>query len=264
MRILFYGDIVGELGRLALLHSLPKLKEQWHPDFVIANGENATHGKGLSLAHYKFIVGAGVDAVTLGNHWHSKTQIDSYIDETDKLIRPLNLINYHHGVGSRLFTKNGVNIRVTNLLAQAFMTETVASPVLTLSAFITEHKEPCIHIVDFHGDSTSEKAILAYYFDGKVGAVLGTHTHVQTADARILPNGTGFITDAGMTGEEGGIIGYTKDSVIQKMVFGEKGPFGLAIDGKAMANGVVMDFDNQTFKCISIHPFNLDLGELHE
>lgn len=255
---------MGELGRLALLKSFPLLKDKWQPDFVVVNGENATHGKGLSLAHYKLIAGAGVDAITLGNHWRSKTQIDSYIDEADKLVRPLNVINYHHGVGSRVFEKNGMKLRVSNVLGQAFLTETVASPILTMSSYINEHSEPMVHLVDFHADSTSEKAIFGYYFDGKVSAVLGTHTHVQTADARILPNGTGFVSDVGMTGEEGGIIGFTKESVIGKIVYGEKEPFELARVGKAMVNAMVMDFSDSDYKCVSISSINLDMGVLHE
>ena len=159
MRILFYGDIVGKVGRNAIHLSLPRLVNKYQIDFVIANGENASHGKGLLEKHYKELIDDGVDCLTLGNHWHSKAQIDSYIDEADQLVRPLNLLKYPHGVGSALFDVGGVPIRVTNILLQSFMTEEVEHPVSSLKKLLLEESEPCIHFVDIHGESTSEKQI---------------------------------------------------------------------------------------------------------
>ncbi len=261
MRILFFGDIVGKVGRNAVHLSLPKLVEKYRIDFVIANGENATHGKGLSERDYHFLLDSGVDCVSLGNHWHSKQEIDDYLDDAEALVRPLNLIGYSHGVGSAVYDVDGVNLRVTNILGTFAMTETVAQPVPALEALLKETSDPEIHIVDYHADSTSEKAIFAYVFDGRVSAVIGTHTHVQTNDARVLPNGTAFISDVGMCGDGGGIIGFEKRSVINKMVYGEKGPFQIDENAKMMVNAIVMDFDEATLKCRSIEKIDEVLEE---
>jgi metallophosphoesterase (TIGR00282 family) len=255
MRVLFYGDIVGKVGRFAVHFSLAKLVQKYHIDFVIANAENATHGKGLSESHYRYLLSSGVDAMSLGNHWNGSKDIGDYIDDADELVRPLNLLNFTHGVGSASFDVNGVEVRLTNILGQAFMKEEVASPYLSLKELLPT-VAPCIHIVDFHADSTSEKAIFAYCFDGQVSAVLGTHTHVQSADERILPNGTAFITDVGMCGDPEGIIGYEKNSVINKMVFGAKEPFQINDAAPMMVNAVVMEFSEETYQAVSITRIN--------
>lgn len=248
MKILFLGDIVGRIGREAVSSLLPKLVKEYDVDFVIANGENASHGKGLTEHNYEELLDAGVDCITLGNHWHSKDQIDDYIDEADELVRPLNLLNYDHGTGSAVFDVDGVEVRVTNLLGQAFLTETVASPFFALSSLVkSEHS--VIHIVDFHAESTSEKAILAYGFDGQVSAVLGTHTHVQTNDAHVLPNGTAFMSDVGMCGAADSVIGFQKDSVINKIVYGQNGPFQIDDNAVPMVNGILLDIDPVTGLC---------------
>jgi len=260
MRILFYGDIVGKVGRFAVHFSLPRLVKKHQIDFVIANGENATHGKGLNESHYRYLVNCGVNCLTLGNHWNGSHDLDDFIDDADELVRPLNLLDYHHGVGSAAFDVNGVEVRVTNLLGQAFMKENVNAPVDSVNQLLSGI-DPCIHIVDFHADSTSEKAIFAYCFDGKVSAVIGTHTHVQSNDERVLPKGTGFITDVGMTGASDGVIGYEKDSVIQKMVFGKEGPFQINDNAPMMVNAVVMEFDDETHRCLSIAKINAGVEE---
>jgi 2',3'-cyclic-nucleotide 2'-phosphodiesterase len=256
MRILFFGDIVGDVGRLAVHDNLPSLVKKHQIDFVIANGENATHGKGLSEEHYKYLVDCGIDAITLGNHWHAKTQIDNYIDGAVKLVRPLNLIDYLHGEGSVAFSVKGVEIRVTNLLGQAFMNEEVGNTYDALTELLRGIK-PSIHIVDFHAESTSEKEILAYLFDGKVSAVLGTHTHVQTADASILEKGTAYISDIGMCGASNGVIGFEKRSVIDKIVFGQSGLFEIDSHAPRMINAVILDIDETTFKTRKIEAISL-------
>jgi metallophosphoesterase (TIGR00282 family) len=247
---------VGKVGRHAVHLSLRKLCEKYGIDFVIANGENATHGKGLSENNYREILDSGVDVVTLGNHWHSRQEVDDYLDDADQLIRPLNLLNYHHGVGSASYDVDGVEIRVTNVLGVFAMEEVVRSPFEAMDELLKENTEPCIHIVDFHADSTSEKAIFGYVYDGKVSAVLGTHTHVQTNDAKILPNGTAFESDVGMCGDAHGVIGFEKQSVIRKIVYGEKGNFQLDDHAEMMVNAVVMDFDETTGHCRSIEKVN--------
>lgn len=240
---------------------MPRLCEKYGIDFVIANGENATHGKGLSESNYKEILSAGVDVVTLGNHWHSRQEVDDYLDDAEQLVRPLNLLNYHHGIGSASYEVDGVEIRVTNLLGVFAMEEVVRSPFEAMEELLKENTEPCIHIVDYHADSTSEKAIFGYVFDGRVSAVLGTHTHVQTNDAKILSGGTAFESDVGMCGDAHGVIGFEKKSVINKIVYGEKGSFALDDHADMMVNAVVMDFDEATGKCRSIEKVNESVQE---
>ena len=252
MRILFFGDIVGKVGRDAVHLSLPKLVKKYGVDFVIANGENASHGKGLTESNYHFLVESGVDCVTLGNHYHSKSQIDYYIDDADYLVRPINLKNYALGEGSAVFTVNGMDVRVTNVMGQAFMSEEVEDPIKTMEEFL-EATKPCIHIVDFHADSTSEKAIFGHFFDGRVAAVLGTHTHVATNDCHILEGGTAFQTDVGMCGDPDGVIGFEKESVINRIVYGE-GRFELNDKARMMINAVLIDVDELTYKATAITP----------
>ena len=252
MRILFFGDIVGKVGRDAVHLSLPKLVKKYGVDFVIANGEKAAHGKGRTESNYHFLIDSGVDCVTLGNHYHSKSQIDYYIDDADYLVRPINLKNYSLGEGSAVFTVNGMDVRVTNVMGQAFMSEEVEDPIKTMEEFLEETK-PCIHIVDFHADSTSEKAIFGHFFDGRVTAVLGTHTHVATNDCHILEGGTAFQSDVGMCGDPDGVIGFEKESVINRIVYGE-GRFELNDKARMMINAVLIDVDELTYKATAITP----------
>jgi len=226
--------------------------DKYHVDFVIANGENATHGKGLSRNHYFELIDAGVDVVTLGNHYMSKNEIVKYIDKVDCLIRPLNLLHEFGGDGSAIFDVNGVSIRVTNLLGTAFMDESVNAPYLSMLDLLAENEEDCIHIIDYHAEATGEKYSFAFAMDGKVSAVLGTHTHIQTNDARILPQGTGFISDVGMTGFYDGVLGFTADTVVPKIVYGESGRMQTPDDGNGVFSAVIMDIDENTYKCKSI------------
>lgn len=261
MRVLFFGDVVGALGRASFSRSALPLKKRLGADFLIVNGENATHGNGLSEKHYKILVDAGADCVTLGNHYRGEPSIDRYIDGAEKLVRPLNVIGYHHGVGSRVFDVNGIPLRVTNVMGRAFLKETFADPEEALTSLISK-SEKTIHVIDFHADSTSEKAIFAHYFDGQVSAVVGTHTHVLSADARVLPKGTGFVTDAGMCGALEGVIGFNAESVIDCTVRGKRGHFDLDREGEAICTGVVMDFDETTFKCVRMESFQERMGRI--
>lgn len=256
MRILFLGDVVGKVGREAVHLSLPRLINKYNADFVIVNGENATHGKGLIEKHYKELISYGADCVTLGNHWYSKKQIDGYIDEAESLVRPLNLIHYSHGLGSILFDLDGLPVRVTNILCQSFMQEEVISPYEAMNKLLLDNPEPCIHFVDIHGESTSEKQIFAYNFDGLLTAVVGTHTHVQTNDCRILEGGTAFMADAGMCGDPNGVIGFERESVINKIIYGKTGIFQIDDNAKMMVNGCIIDIDEETFLATKIFPIN--------
>ena len=255
MKILFLGDIVGKVGRRVVVNNLEKLVKKYQVDFVIANGENATHGKGLIEKHYYELLNAGVDCITLGNHYLSKDRILDFIEDADALVRPLNLSKRIGGEGSRLFSVNGVNIRVTNVLGTAFMKEEVASPYYSLKSLIdTLQNEDSIHIVDYHAEATGEKMCFGYVFDGLVSAVLGTHTHVQTNDAKILENGTAFISDVGMCGAANGVLGFEKNSVIKVTMFGEKDRFGFDEQDQGLINGVVLTINETTHKVLEIVP----------
>jgi 2',3'-cyclic-nucleotide 2'-phosphodiesterase len=263
MKILFFGDIVGKVGREAVHEALPRLMKKYDVDFVIANGENASHGKGLTESHYRYLVDSGIDCITLGNHWHSKAQIDDYIDDAENLVRPYNLLNYDHGVGSASYEVDGVEVRVTNILGTAFLEETVSSPFQAANEAIAL-SENCIHIIDFHAESTSEKEIFAYYCAGRVSAVLGTHTHVQTNDARILEGGTAYMSDVGMCGDPDGVIGFEKNSVLQKIVYGTKTPFEINDKASKMINAVLLEIDEGSHKARSITPIHTIEEASHE
>ena len=253
MKILFLGDIVGKVGRRAVANNLEKLAKKYQADFVIANGENTTHGKGLIEKHYYELLDDGVDCVTLGNHYLSKDRLLDYIDDADALIRPLNLSKRIGGEGSRLFEVNGVKIRVTNILGTAFMKEEVSSPYYSLKSLIDSlESEDSIHIVDYHAEATGEKMCFGYAFDGLVSAILGTHTHVQTNDAKILEHGTAFISDVGMCGAANGVLGFEKNSVMRVTMFGEKDRFVIDEEDDSIVNAVVLDIDEVTKKAREI------------
>ena len=252
MKILFIGDIVGKVGRRMIKEKLPYFIKKYGIDFVIANGENATHGKGLIRHHYEELIDAGVDVITLGNHFDSKTEIRKFIGNADRLIRPINLLNPYPGDGTALFDVDGVTIRVTNVLGSAFMKEEVNSAYLATLELLETGEESNIHIIDFHGEATGEKYSYAYALDGKVSAVIGTHTHVQTSDAKILPNGTAYISDVGMTGFNDGVLGFDKDSVIKSNLYGEKSKFTPPDDGRGLLSAVVIDVDELSGKANDI------------
>lgn len=249
MRILFLGDLVGSIGISAASDFLPFIKKEKGVDFVIVNGENASSGKGLLFEDYRSIA-MFADAITLGNHYHAKGKIDAFITSAASLVRPVNLKNYTKGLGSRVFRCKGVPIRVTNILGEAFMKEEVTKPIPTFESFLEKVDEP-IHIVDYHGESTSEKQIFAYSFDGVITAVIGTHTHVPTLDARILPKGSAYQSDAGYCGAYDSIIGFDVDSTIDRMVY-NLGRLAVPNSGRRVVYGTIVDVDENDMKAKSI------------
>ena len=238
-----------------LKERIPYYVDKYEIDFVIANGENASHGKGLTRNQYFELLDAGVDAITLGNHYMSKSEILRYINQVDRLIRPYNLLKEFPGEGSVVFEVNGVSIRVTNLLGSAFMNEEVNAPYYSILNLLSDEEEPAtIHIVDFHAEATGEKQSLAFALDGKVSAVLGTHTHVQTNDAHVLPKGTAFISDVGMTGFADGVLGSTAETVVNKIVYGQQSKFQVPDEGRGVFSAVVIDIDDITGLANQIFP----------
>ena len=246
MKVLFIGDIVGKIGRRIVKEKLSYFVDKYNIDFVIANGENATHGKGLIYNHYNELISSGIDVITLGNHYDSKSEITRYIDRVDRLVRPVNLVKTFPGEGSVIFDVDGINIRVTNILGEAFINEQVNNPYYAMLEVMSEDENVAIDIIDYHGEATAEKMAFAHAFDGKVAAVLGTHTHVQTNDARILPKGTAYISDVGMCGEYDSILGFDTESVVNKTVYGSDKKFQLNETGKGLFSAVVIDIDEIT------------------
>jgi len=229
MNILMVGDIFGKTGREALSRWLPQVRRAYDVDMVIANGENVTHGKGLFKRHYDELLFEGVSLVTMGNHTYAKKEIFDYIDEADRLIVPANKPRALPGVGSRAIEIKGRKVRVTNLLGLTFMSGTPQNPFETIDDILKDDDSD-IHIVDFHAEATSEKAAMGYYLDGRVSAVLGTHTHVPTNDCRLLPKGTAFQSDVGMTGPFDSAIGCDVGPIIERALKGIMTPFKVAED----------------------------------
>ena len=250
MRILAIGDIFGKTGRQVIKDYLPKLKNEHEIDLIIANVENTTHGKGISRKHYQELKNCGIDIMTSGNHIFAVEETKKYITEVPDLLRPLNSNPYHPGSGTILVKIKGKKIRVTNLIGTTFMPMATENPYFALEK-ILNLSDGDIHLVDYHAETTAEKIALALYFDEKISALWGTHTHVQTADERILPKGTGFITDLGMTGPYGGVIGAKPEVIFQR------GKYGLPAkmtphEDNGQFNGVIFEFDEDSNKLLNI------------
>ena len=216
MRLMFLGDVVGRSGRDAVYAQLPMLREKLKPDLVVVNGENAAHGFGITEEIYLKLREAGADVITLGNWVWGQRGFAPYLSGTDRVLRPANLSPNSPGRG--LAVHDGV--AVINLLGQMTLNP-FESPFVAAERLVEEaRRETPVIIVDFHAEATSEKVALAYHLDGRVTAVLGTHTHVQTADARVLAGGTAAITDAGMTGPHDSVIGSVPEGAIRRFVTG--------------------------------------------
>jgi metallophosphoesterase (TIGR00282 family) len=247
MKILFIGDVMSSIGRDMVEDYLYRIKERYKIDFVIANVENATHGKGLIKKHYDFFTFQGIDAMTMGNHTFAKKELYDYIDEANRIVVPINQSKFLPGVGSRLFDVNGCKIRVTSVLGLAFMDNRTTNPIEVIDSYLEQESD--IHIIDYHGEATSEKIAFAYYVKDKASAVLGTHTHVQTADEKIIDKKCAFISDVGMTGPYMSAIGCDFDSIITRMK-GFSSPFTVA-DSTGQLSAVVISF-NENFQPINI------------
>ncbi len=252
MRLLFIGDIVGRPGREAVSQLLPALKEEFAPDFIVANGENAAGGMGITKEIAAEVFKSGIDVITLGNHVWSKKEVCPYLDEEQRLLRPANYPEGAPGRGWNIYaTKDGNPIGVVNLCGRIFM-ENLEDPFRTADNILCElSKHTKLIFIDFHAEVTSEKSALGWYLDGRATGVLCTHTHVQTADERILPGGTAFISDVGMTGPIDSVIGVKKELIISRFITQMPTKFEIA-DGRAMLSAVLVDADRETGKAFSI------------
>ncbi len=255
MKILCIGDIVSRIGRDMLFQYVDDIKYREGIDFVIANGENAAHGNGLTRSTYDEIMRSGVDIITMGNHtWGSLNEIQSIIKHGGNVIRPLNYCGEAPGKGSVVMTAgNGVKIAVINLIGQTFLNYSNNSPFEAVERELKRLREITnVIFVDFHAEATSEKQAMGFFLDGRVSAVFGTHTHVQTADEMILPNGTGYITDLGMTGPQISVLGMDKDIILQKFLNPLPQKFRPA-GGKGQFCGCIFDVDTGTGLCTGVN-----------
>ncbi|MCW3049138.1 MAG: metallophosphoesterase [Solirubrobacterales bacterium] len=216
--ILFVGDLVGGLGRRTLLALLPELRERYDPTFVVVNAENVAGGLGITPKIADELLAAGVDVITLGNHAYHRKEIYPYLDSQERILRPANYLRSQPGHGSCVVERDGVRLGVVNLSGNLFVR--AGRPAFSeVDVALHALRDRVDHVlVDMHAEATSEKVAMGWFLDGRVTAVVGTHTHVPTADARVLPGGTAYITDVGMTGPRGGVIGVRKEQAIESLV----------------------------------------------
>ena len=251
MKILFVGDIVGSPGRKAVKQFVPELRKEHNIDFCIANGENCAQGSGITHIIAQELYKSGVDCITMGNHTWSKKEILNFIDSDEKIIRPANFPQNVPGRGYTFIKANGMEMCVLNLIGRVYM-DSVDCPFTVADRELQEIKKRCkVVFVDMHAEATSEKSALAWFLDGRVCCVAGTHTHVQTADEKILPFGTAMISDVGMTGPSEGVIGVDKELIIERFITRLPQKFELA-KGRILFGAIVLDVDEKTGKCQSI------------
>jgi len=218
MKLLFIGDVVGGVGRRALAALLPSLRERWRPDFVVANGENAAGGVGITERTALELLDAGVDAITLGNHAYRHREVYGFLDREQRVVRPANYPKGSPGRGHTVVERDGRRLGLVNLSGSLFL-EAARSPFAEVDAALGDLRGRADHVlVDFHAEATSEKVAMGWHLDGRVTACVGTHTHVPTADARVLPGGTAYVTDVGMTGPRGGVIGVKRELALERFI----------------------------------------------
>ena len=248
MQILCIGDVVGSHGCDFLRRTLPAFKRTKGIDVVIANGENSSDGNGITPASANHLLDSGVDVITTGNHTYRRREFYDYIDESDCVIRPANFPPEAPGKGMTVLDLGRTQIAVINLMGSVYLDEHLACPFRTLDTLLKTPDLPKICIVDFHAEATGEKRAFGYYADGRVSAVFGTHTHVQTNDACVLPTGTGFVTDVGMVGANDSILGVKNECILEKFLTQMPVRFDEAV-GETLFCGAVFELDNTNFTC---------------
>lgn len=252
MRLLMIGDIVGRPGRRAVKQNLPDLLGDKKIDLVIANGENAAGGNGITREVAREILSCGVDVITMGNHVWNQKESYTYIEKENRIIRPGNYPPGTPGRGAGIFkAKNGIDVGVVNISGRVFMQE-LDCPFRKADELVNGLKGKAdIILVDFHAEASSEKMAMGWYLDGRVSAVCGTHTHVQTADERVLPGGTAYISDVGMTGPADSVIGVKKELVIEKFITQMPRRFEVA-EGLFQFNAVIIEIDPLAARAVHI------------
>lgn len=253
MKVLFVGDVVGSIGRKMLIESLPGLKAKYRPQLTIVNGENAAAGRGITEKIYKEFLQAGVDVITMGNHtWDNRDIFEFIGNEKIKMIRPANFPEGTPGLGYKIIQINQHKIAVINVQGRVFL-NALDDPFRKMDAILDEigDETNCI-FVDFHAEATSEKQAMGWYLDGRVSAVVGTHTHIQTNDARILPQGTAYLTDAGMTGAYDSILGVERHIILEKFLTQLPVRHEIPEEGRKLLSGCYIEIDDRTGKATKI------------
>ncbi len=258
MKILFLGDVMGRAGRRAITENLPRLRSDWKLDFIVVNGENASGGMGITGAHAKLILEAGADCVTLGDHAFDQRDMLSAIEGEPRIIRPLNFAKTAPGKGVRIFTaQNGKKVVVAQVLGQVFMKRAYDDPFSAIDTALKTYPLGGLAqavIVDVHCEATSEKMAMGHWCDGRASLVVGTHTHVPTADAMILPGGTGYLTDAGMCGDYHSVIGMDKTEPMRRFITGMSKERFTPANAEATLSGVYVETDDRTGRATRIVP----------
>lgn len=262
MKILFIGDIIGKLGRKVVRQLIPNLKKEYSPDFILANGENLAHGAGITLKTYDEMLMAGVDALTSGNHvWGNRDFIKDIGSCCSFFVRPANYPPENPGKTHIIIKRNDLKIGVICINGRVFMNPPLDCPFRVIEPIIEKiKKETDIIFVDFHAEASSEKSAMGFFLDGRVSAVVGTHTHIQTADERILPNGTGYISDVGMVGAQNSVIGAQIEPIIDRFLTSMPTRFEPEEKGPAIFNAVLITIDEKSGKTEKIERINRVIG----
>jgi len=252
LKILVFGDIFARYGRKLIVDELLDIKAEYSADFVIANGENAANGKGLTKKVYNELIGCGIDVITSGNHIFDNKDIYNFIQQEERVLRPANYPSPCPGRGYEIYRVNNVRVGVVNLSGTTYLNP-LDNPFEMAEKIYEEIKNTTdIIMLDFHAEATSEKIAMGYLVDGKYSGVYGTHTHVQTADNMVLSGGTGYLTDVGMCGSVDGVIGLDREFIVKKFkVQRPAGKYALA-EGRRQINGAIFTFDDETFKCTNV------------
>ena len=250
MNILIVGDVYSKLGRKMFEECVKEIRSKVKINFLIVNGENTSHGKGLNEGHYKWYLEQGVNVITMGNHTYQNGQIFNFIDDANNIVRPANFADNAKGKGYVTINYNGLKITVMQVIGQVFMNGITISP-FTKAQEILDNTDSDIYICDFHGEATSEKIAFGYAFDGKIQVIVGTHTHVQTTDERILPNGSAYITDLGMTGALNGVIGVKSDIILNRYLKNETNSFFTPEDDGPAQFGALLVCINEASKKVT-------------
>lgn len=255
IRVLAIGDVVGKEGCAFLRKHLPEVKSKYQVQLVVANGENSAVGNGILPSSANYLFDSGVDIITTGNHVFKRREIYSYLDETPYIVRPANYTKEAPGVGIAIYDALSFQLAVINLQGTTYM-ENLDSPFETMDRLLASLHTSLI-LVDFHAEATSEKNALGYYLDGRVSAIWGTHTHVPTADARILPKGTGYITDIGMTGPKESVLGVKPECVIRRFTTHLPTRFEVAQSSCKM-DAILLELDEKLGRCNKICQLNIE------
>jgi 2',3'-cyclic-nucleotide 2'-phosphodiesterase len=256
MKILFLGDVMGRAGRAAIAERLPSLREAWGLDFVVVNGENASQGAGLTGEHARILLQAGADCVTLGDHAFDQRDMLQFIESEPRIIRPLNFSKVAPGRGVKIFeATQGRKVLVTQALGQVFMKRPFDDPFSAVETVLKTHRiggAVQAAIVEIHAEASSEKMAMGHWCDGQASLVVGTHTHVPTGDAQILPQGTAYLTDAGMCGDYNSVIGMEKLEPLRRFITGMANGRFTPAEGPATLSGVYVETDDRTGKALKV------------